>query len=530
MKTKRLLSLLLALLMLSGCFLTSCGEEKFDYTKEDLSKYVTISSTSWLDKTVSIEEPDKVDEELIDNYVRWYLSQCSVEVFLDDQTVEEGDVLALYYRGTVMEDGEEKEVLGNFSTVETQYDTDEDTLKFGADFNKALIGIGPEHRLEALTGVEKDEEGNLRTIEKDHILYVTYSYSYQYQTKGADGAQVEKWKTVKQETTVRFDLAKLAEEGTYGEGFVDQLIGKEIGVFRDIKTTFDANGDGTAEEVIFNNLTVSRANKENPVSFKVTYPEDHSLASVKGKEVTFYVCVNGIAGTAEELLTEEVLKSDKVKYEPAEDDEYKDDLVKSFLNMAEKTLTENRESTIRSNALSALWEAMLKDAKVIKLPKSVVNSYYDSMLAEMTAYYEQYSAQAEQDTSLTKYSSLQDFAEVYYSLEKDKDYKEYLREQAEDAVKYNIVYYIIVREAKLEVTDEEYKAEYQEYIDAIIYQEQTSYYESYGQWIEITEEELLENYGKDYIESYIRQSLLTEELNDYLYENLNVEFKTEEKK
>ena len=167
---------------------------------------------------------------------------------------------------------------------------------------------------------------------------------------------------------------------------------------------------------------------------------------------------------------------------------------------------------------------------MIKYPQKVVDDYYDSMLAEMTAYYEQYSTQAEQDTSLTKYSSLQDFAKVYYGLEDGKDYKTYLLEQSKEAVKYNIVYYTIVRDAKLEVTDEEYKAKYKEYIDAIIYQEQSSYYQNYGQWVEITEQDLLKNYGKEYIESYIRQSLLTEELNEYLYKNLNVEFKAEEKK
>ena len=155
------------------------------------------------------------------------------------------------------------------------------------------------------------------------------------------------------------------------------------------------------------------ANKENPVSFKVTYPSDYSLASVKGKEVTFYVCVNGVAGTSDELLTEKVLKDD-VKYTPADDDEYKNDLVKSFLNMAKKTLDENYESTKRTNALAAIWEKLLEEkAVVIKYPSNIVNSYYDSMVAELKSYYSQYSSQAEQDTTLTKYSSLQDFATYY---------------------------------------------------------------------------------------------------------------------
>ena len=452
--------------------------------------------------------------------MRYCLSQYSVEVFLDDKTVKEGDVIALYYRGvTVDKDGKETDVLGNFSTAETQYDMNGNTLNLGDDFTANLIGITHDHTLEALTSGK---------IEKDHILYVTYSYNYKYKTEGADGSTVEKWKTVKQETAVRFDLAKLAESKIYGDDFVDQLIGKEIGASHTIKTSFDANGDGAAEDITFN-LTVARANVENPVTFTIKYADDYSLSTVKGKEVTFYVCVNGVAGTSDELLTKEVLK-DKLKYEPAEDDEYKDDLVKSFLNAAEKYLTENRESTIRSNALSVLWDDLLKKATVIKYPQKVVDDYYDSMLAEMTAYYEQYSTQAEQDTSLTKYSSLQDFAKVYYGLEDGKDYKTYLLEQSKEAVKYNIVYYTIVRDAKLEVTDEEYKAKYKEYLDAIIYQEQSSYYQNYGQWVEITEQDLLKNYGKEYIESYIRQSLLTEELNEYLYKNLNVEFKAEEKK
>lgn len=520
MKTKRLLSLTLALLLLASCLLTSCGDKEFDYMKEDLSKYITLSSDAYLDKTVTIDEPDVVDEALIDEYVRWYLSQCSVEVFLDDQTVEKGDVIALSYRATITEDGKEKEILGNFSGVEIQYDTGADSLEFGDDFNAGLVGITPEHTLKTLTSGK---------IEKDHVLYVTYSYNYKYKTEGTDGAEVEKWKTVKQETAVRFDLAELAESGRYGEGFVDSLVGKDIGASHTIKTSFDANDDGVAEDVTFN-LTVSRANKENPVTFTVKYPSDYSLASVKGKEVTFYVCVNGVAGTADELLTEEVLKSDKVKYEPAKDDEFKDDLVKSFLNMAEEYLIENRESTIRTNALNALWDDLLENVKVIKYPKSVVDSYYESMVAEETAYFEQYSAQAESDTSLTKFSSLGDFIIYRYSLEKNTDYKVYLKEQAEDSVKYNLVYYTIVRASKLEVTDEEYKAQRQDYIDSIIYQEQVTYYQNYGQWVEITEEDILDNYGKKYIESYIRQNILSVELSDYLYENLNVEFKTEETK
>ena len=102
MKTKRLLSFTLAILMLAACFLTSCGADKnFDYTKEDLSKYITLSLDAYQGKTVTIEEPDKVDQSLINEYVRWYLSQCSVEVFLDDKTVKEGDVIALYYRAVV---------------------------------------------------------------------------------------------------------------------------------------------------------------------------------------------------------------------------------------------------------------------------------------------------------------------------------------------------------------------------------------------------------------------------------------------
>lgn len=521
MKTKRVLSLALALLMLATCFLTSCGgEKKFDYTKEDLTKYLTLSSDAWTDQTVTIEEPDKVDQSLIDNYVRYSLSQYSIEVYLDDHTVEEDDVIALYYRGTVMENGTEKDILGNFATAETQYDMKGDVLKLGADFTKALIGIKPEHKLEALTSGK---------IEKDHILYVTYSYNYKVKTEGADGAEVEKWKTVKEENAVRFDLFKLAENDLYGEGFVDKLIGKEIGASHTIETSFDADGDGKADAVTFN-LNVTRAHKENPVSFKITYPKDYSaLESVKGKEVTFYVCVNGVAGTADELLTEEVLK-DKLKYKPADDDEYKNDLKKSFLKMAEEYLTENRESTIRSSALAELWDDLLEKANLIKYPESVVKGYYDSMVAEETAYYEQYSEQAKQDASLTKFSSLGDFIIYRYSLDKNTKYEEYLRKQAEDAVKYNLVYYTIVREAKLEVTDDEYKAKYQEYIDAIIYQEQTTYYQNSGQWIEITEEDLIENYGEEYIESYIRQSLLTEELNEYLYQNLTVEFKTAEKK
>ncbi len=505
MLKRRLISLVLCTLMLLPALLTSCGNDEFDFMKEDLSKYITLTSDQYLNQTVEVEMPDPVDDAAVDAYVREILGNYGVEVYLDDKTVEENDIVSLYYRATILENGKIKELKTNYASGAVAYDLAKDTLSFSEDFNKNLIGISTERSLEKKTSGD---------VEEDQILYVTYSYSYKVTENGKDV-----WKTHKQSDAERWDLTELAEKGTYGDDFIDKMLQKKIGKSnQSFSTTFDANDDGVPDKVTFN-LTILFAVEEDPVTFTLTYPKDYGLAEFKEKEVTFHVCINGVAGTADELLTEKIVK-DTLKYKPEKDDEYKDDIVKSFLNRVRKTLQDSYDNTLRSLAIGALFESFYEDLKVKKYPDGLVDEYYDSMVKEARAYYEQYNQQIGAD-------NLNDFVIKYYSLPEKTNYKTYFRDQAKDAIKYSLVYYTIVRNEGLAVTDEEYEKDRSKYMDEFIYEQEMAYYQQTGYFAGYTEESLTKIYGAEYLESTIRQAILSEKVNAYLYEHLTVEEKQE---
>ena len=223
-----------------------------------------------------------------------------------------------------------------------------------------------------------------------------------------------------------------------------------------------------------------------------------------------------------EIVTEETLK--KLGYTPEEDSEFKDEPVKAFRAWVQEYLEDDRYKTLRANALDALWNSFYEDVEIIKYPEVLVNDYYNALVDEAEYYWEQYQASSSKDPSI---KTLNDFVVSQYALEKGTQYETFFRDQAEDAAKYDLVYYTIIRHGNLSVSDAEYEAEREGYVATMIYNYQLSYYQTYGQIPEVTEADLIGIYGADYVEASVRQGILNEKFSEYLYENVTVEQKTE---
>ncbi len=498
------MALLLAAVML--VLFVGCGNEGFDYTKSDLSKYITLNREQYIGQTVEIEYPDVVDDAFIDAYVREnILIPNKVNVYVTNRETKKDDIVGLYYRATTEKDGKTVELLTNITSAnEAQYKIGSNSLKFGEDFDKALVGLPMTHTLTKKTTGE---------IKEGDTIYV--AYSYRYAVVSADGKT--SYKSISQTKPVCWNLSEMKADAAYGEGFVDSLVGKSIGTTHVIKAGFDANNDGTVDEVTFD-LTVGFATEETPATFKVTYPDDAEVSEFKGKDVTFQVFVSGISATAKELLTEKIV-TETIGYVAKEEDKGK--VVEAYLRDLKKSLEESRAAAIKTEAVSVLWERLAKEAKILDLPQAVLNYYYDMQ-------YEEARAAFDKNKNNIDVQSLDEFLRTYYDMPKDKTYQVYFEEVAKEQAISQLIYYTIVRRENIEVTKEEYKKARPDYIAQMIYSQSLNYYQTYGQYVEFTESDIVSAYGEEYIEASVRNSILTQKVEDFLYDNLTVKEKVED--
>ena len=240
----------------------------------------------------------------------------------------------------------------------------------------------------------------------------------------------------------------------------------------------------------------SETSKENPYPLKVTFPENYK-EELAGKDAIFYVwVVEMVDYELPELTNDFVTKTLKFKTD-------EEDAAAALIDYIREGLEENRDNVIKND----LWEMLLDEAVVIKYPETEVQYFYDS-------YMEQYEYTKMQYESYGyTFASLDDFVIKYLGLETGADWKAETREQSEIDVLQNLLCHLIAQEEGIEVTDEDYQAAIDYYMD---------YYKSYGQ--SITEEELVEAIGERLLNEYA----LFEKVNKFLLENCTVNYEDEE--
>ena len=125
------------------------------------------------------------------------------------------------------------------------------------------------------------------------------------------------------------------------------------------------------------------------------------------------------------------------------------------------------------------WDTILENSTVISLPEEAVKYYYDN--------YVEYYKEIAENSNYTY--------EEYLEAESITD--EMLRNNANECVKNDIIFYTIIKNEGLSVTDEEY----------------TEYLEEIADANGTTSENIEKYYGKE----YIKQSMLYEEVLDIIY-------------
>lgn len=205
-------------------------------------------------------------------------------------------------------------------------------------------------------------------------------------------------------------------------------------------------------------------------------PDHENYGELAGREVVYELTLEAILRhyTFAELTEDLLLEKTGCRTE----EEYREKL-RSELDQAKKEIAQE-------GIYQTLWDKVLEESKVLKYPQKHVKYYFDSYYG----YYEYLAAE-------NGYPVATILAQAGKTVED-------IQKAAEESAKEDLVYYAIVQEQKLSVTDEEYAERI----------------EGYAKEQDMSAEELEETYGKD----YIVDCMLYDEMLTFLFENAQITY------
>lgn len=242
----------------------------------------------------------------------------------------------------------------------------------------------------------------------------------------------------------------------------------------------------------------SETSKEKPYALELTFPEDYGKADLAGKDVIFYVwVVYAVEYALPELTNEFVTKTLKFSTE-------EEDAAAAYRQYIKEGLEQYRDSAVKHE----IWEDLLETATVIKYPQSELDYFYNSYIDQYEYYKTYYESRG------YTFASFDDFVIRYLGLEKGADWKAETEKNCKRDVLQNLLSHAIAQQEGIKVTDEDYQAAVDYYMD---------YYKNYGQTV--TEEELINTVGERLINEYA----LFEKVNKFLVDNCTVSYEDKEK-
>lgn len=468
---KKFLSLFLAFVMIlsAAIGMASCGKDDvsddgaFNFAKEKMDKYISLDRSDYIGVDIEVDVNPEITKKDVDEYVDYILESVAERKTLSDVAVEDGDVVALYFRGVC--DGVEFEGGSNMSD-KTPASLEIGSGMFIPGFEEALIGIVPN-----TTAFTRIDSG---TIKGDYVVYVSYSYTYK------DETGEEKKGEVKEE---RIDLADTGKDI-----FASQIIGKTIGTEINFDADIDLTGDGVKENASIK-LKVTFAAIEEATPITVTFPDPYkSNEELSGKEAVFYVVIKDLARKNIPEFTADLITG-KLGYK-SEAGATGDALVEEYCKYIEEGLKQNRATQIENLALDKLFASLYE--------KAVVKEYPEQAVAEATAYYkealkstfEQYKAYY----SDFPYETEAEFAPDFFGpdFNKEADFEVAIDEYAKLSVLSQMIQFYILQEEKIDYKDKEEKESTLKSLSEYY----ASYYtQMYGQ--QVTPDQILADGGEE---------------------------------
>ncbi len=506
-KSLRIAALLLVLITLFTC-LVSCGDGGYNFAKNKMKKFIQLSKESYDGITVKIDPKEEITSKEVEEYILDLRRYYAKSETLTSGVVQDGDTVKIYYWGEI--DGTPF-FGGSNMADEKPYELLIGGGNFIPGFEDNLIGVDM-----STTGIVYLTGNPLTVGEEDRILHISYTGKY----TNKDGQ-------IKSGTiSERIDLDS---DTRFSSTFKALFLGKRLGetIAGTHTESLDMTGTGEKVSVEITGLKVTKIVKsETMTEVEATFPADYGVEALNGKTATFHVAVTEISRPVLPDLNESFLKDtlklklvDLLPYIPEETSENASEgakMLAAFPHYMEEYLKENAESVYESAKKAAMWDAISKAAKVLEYPEEAVTEAYNSYYAQAESMYQSYASQDQNFTA--SYPTILSFISAYYG----ESYPQYfqnktaeagLKELARASVKEQMVFYYIVQTEKISLTRKEKTEDY----DALVQNYADYFTAQYG--TEITKEDILKQYTKD----YLLEEILYNKVTDLLAAKLKVE-------
>lgn len=189
------------------------------------------------------------------------------------------------------------------------------------------------------------------------------------------------------------------------------------------------------------------------------FPDDYGSEELNGKTAQFTMKINYIVG--EEIIPE--LDDEFVKGL----ENYTCGTVEEFKTVYRAELDEQKSTFMTEQAKNAMWQSLIDQAVYTGYPEGYVEAYIQDMVASYT-----YNA------AMYGYG-LEEFVEGMYGMDMDT-FNARVKEQAEMQMKSDLLYHYIADQEGMTVSEEEYMAMVQEYMDYYKYDDMTAFVNAYG--------------------------------------------------
>ncbi len=272
----------------------------------------------------------------------------------------------------------------------------------------------------------------------DYIMVPEYFGMELSQKKVEENFETQKKELLKKLATYEDVKSGLIEEGhnvtISAEGFLVGADGSEVKVSKatineyeitDIGNHVTESGAGFSKE-IQDAIIGTNIESVKKITANIDYPDDYSIAELKGQNVKYYVTVKKVTKTIMPEYTDAVVKAADSRF---------------------TGIAQFEEYTYRQIKLNLLWNKLISNTIVIKYPEKKLKIYRN----EFDDYYNAYMEQKK----LTFEKLLTEMGIT------GEEYNSLRNEYAESTVKEEIVLYFIAKTEKIRVASSDYKTAYE---------------------------------------------------------------------
>ena len=412
--------------------------KRLDFLSDSLNKYITVENKDYKNYDIEINLTKPNDMHL-ENKILQLLADNKGELLYDGKyqtkkVISPGDRIDFYYAAYVLdENGRRIEIdaLTNYG------DEAPESIEIGGGlfvdgFELGLVGKTPNPGFKAF---------HYGDVMEGDVVYATVSY-------------ISENGIVHYDEHLRIDLRDENVENIYGEGILDLLQQKQVGLINDEITVLTC--PDTGEPIVYTEIVVdyiTRCENENVITVETVFPTMYVKDNVSTNIIYFDVFVEQMLCYANDEFDETFVR-EKLKFTDEMLSEFKDEsIVDKCKSYYRAELMKEYEANYKSAAEEKMWEILKENIQLKKYPEKEVDRIYADYVYSYQVSY------AEQNEDLG-YADFDEFMVAQLELETGANWSIHLLESVKDEVKEKLIFYTIIRREGLVPKGEEYNEIY----------------------------------------------------------------------